>query len=430
MGKKQEVEILCQSNKKQTELAKGSHIVEVVDETEILNAVNSEDNSIEKNADSDGVYVATFCEIKEPPNRKPIIAIIVVIIAVVIAVGTSIVLFSPNADISVQPDNESHIQQGTSNIIQNYAFDGKVLTIYSDSYFEQDYKTFNSSGSISSVEKIVINDGVTKIAGESFKNYSNLKSIDMANGIISIGNAAFSGCESLKKVDLPDGVINIGARAFENCTGIENIATNMNLSTIGEYAFSGCKALTSIAVPDNAISVGKYAFYDCSGLTRAVMGTNVTTIGQNAFDGCKNLISIVIPQNIKNIDLDAFRACDKLVIYADKGGYAETYANNHHIQFIELIPLENNSELSAYEINLGTKISVNIKADGGNGDNEYGVYYKKSYEKQWTTVQDYSKNDKVTIKPLKATDYDVCVKIKDKSGKVAKKYFSVKVNEK
>ena len=107
---------------------------------------------------------------------------------------------------------------------------------------------------------------------------------------------------------------------------------------------------------------------------------------------------------------------------------AETYAaNSDELPFIP-IAIRNQSTISAKEIVLGQTVTVNAKASKNNCT--YAVYYKQKAQSEWTTKQRFGTNDTVTIKPAKATDYDVCVKVKDSTGKIIKKYFEVKVNEK
>ena len=56
------------------------------------------------------------------------------------------------------------------------------------------------------------------------------------------------------------------------------------------------------------------------------------------------------------------------------------------------------------------------------------MYYKKAEVTAWTTVQSFADNTSVTITPDKAEKYDICVKVKDKTGQIEKKYFTVEVN--
>ncbi len=89
--------------------------------------------------------------------------------------------------------------------------------------------------------------------------------------------------------------------------------------------------------------------------------------------------------------------------------------------------LKNTSTVSAVQINLGSTVSVKASATGGAGNYTYAVYYKKQSDTKWTVRQDFGKNTTVSIKPAKAVNYDICVKVKDESGNVEKKYFALKV---
>ena len=94
------------------------------------------------------------------------------------------------------------------------------------------------------------------------------------------------------------------------------------------------------------------------------------------------------------------------------------------------IALQNRSEISADVITLGKTITANAKAVGGTGEYTYAFYYKQKVQKKWTTKQNFNANSSVSIKPANATDYDVCVKVKDSTGTIEKKYFDLKVNAK
>ena len=91
--------------------------------------------------------------------------------------------------------------------------------------------------------------------------------------------------------------------------------------------------------------------------------------------------------------------------------------------------LVNNSTLSATTIKKGSSVTATAKASGGTGKYTYGVYYKKASSEKWTTAQSYGTNTTVKIKPAAAVKYDVCIKVKDSSGKIVKKYFTLTVTK-
>ena len=89
--------------------------------------------------------------------------------------------------------------------------------------------------------------------------------------------------------------------------------------------------------------------------------------------------------------------------------------------------LTNNSTISAAEIKLGNAVTLTGKASGGTAPYTYAMLYKKKTDTKWTTKQDFKANASVEIKPANAVEYDICVKVKDSTGTIEKKFFTVKV---
>ncbi len=89
--------------------------------------------------------------------------------------------------------------------------------------------------------------------------------------------------------------------------------------------------------------------------------------------------------------------------------------------------LNNTSALSKTAIKAGESFKVRASAEGGTAPYTYAVYYKKSTSSNWTTKQSFKTNAVTSITPASAASYDVCVKVKDASGTVSKKYFTVNV---
>ena len=89
--------------------------------------------------------------------------------------------------------------------------------------------------------------------------------------------------------------------------------------------------------------------------------------------------------------------------------------------------LVNNSTLSATSISLGNTVTATGNATGGTGTYTYAVYYKQTAQTKWTTAQNFGTNSTVTFKPAKAATYNVCVKVKDSTDTIEKKYFKVTV---
>ena len=90
---------------------------------------------------------------------------------------------------------------------------------------------------------------------------------------------------------------------------------------------------------------------------------------------------------------------------------------------------ENTSEVESESIIVGQTINISCSAKDGAGSYQYAVYYKRESSDSWTLKQNYSANDKVSIKTKTATVYDISVKVKDSAGNVSKKYFKVKATK-
>ena len=79
---------------------------------------------------------------------------------------------------------------------------------------------------------------------------------------------AFDGCSSLQRIILPDGLTEIDQRTFNGCASLESVYLPDSLKTIGLQAFKGCTKLTNIYVGDGILKaeIGVNAFDGVGGL--------------------------------------------------------------------------------------------------------------------------------------------------------------------
>ena len=80
-------------------------------------------------------------------------------------------------------------------------------------------------------------------------------------------------------------------------------------------------------------------------------------------------------------------------------------------------------------ITLGKTITLSCTAQGGNGDYQFSFSYKEKNDTSWKTLQNYAANGSAEFAPQKAGTYLACIKAKDASGIVQKKYFKISVFE-
>ena len=169
------------------------------------------------------------------------------------------------------------------------------------------WKTYSNT-----INKVVIQPGVTCIGRNAFSECKNLMSITIPEGVTSIGDTAFFGCSSLTSITIPKSVTSIESAAFQGCSSLKSITIPEGVTSIEDGAFYGCEALKSVTIPESVTSIGWAAFQGCSSLTSITIPKGVTSIEWYAFQGCSSLKSITIPEGVTSIGADAFRGCSSL----------------------------------------------------------------------------------------------------------------------
>lgn len=133
-----------------------------------------------------------------------------------------------------------------------------------------------------SIEKVIIEDGVTHIGESAFYLCENLVSAELPESVKSIGSYAFSVCLSLKKITIPQGVTRIEKCTFAACDSLKSVTVPEKLSYIGDSAFEGCKALKSIHIPASVEKIKANAF-ERTGLQNIFFEGEAPSIGLAAF---------------------------------------------------------------------------------------------------------------------------------------------------
>lgn len=197
----------------------------------------------------------------------------------------------------------------------------------------------------STLESVVIPDGVESIGEYAFGGCSKLRSITVPGSVKVIPKGAFDGCTSLCEVIMGEGVKRISSNAFEDCTSLESVIFPQSLSNINDYAFWECTSLLSVYIPKNVINIGSCAFWGCDSLEsifveddnrfyisagnciiesyggELILGCknseipndgSVRYIADMAFQGCRGLESIVIPEGVRTIGMASFKGCSSL----------------------------------------------------------------------------------------------------------------------
>lgn len=89
--------------------------------------------------------------------------------------------------------------------------------------------------------------------------------------------------------------------------------------------------------------------------------------------------------------------------------------------------LINRSKLSSLNITHGDTITLTASASGGTGGYEYAYFCKRADTTTWYPIKRYSEEASAQYAPKHTGEYDFVIKVKDSSGAVTKKFFTVNV---
>ena len=138
----------------------------------------------------------------------------------------------------------------------------------------------NAFGYCNSLEYLYIPDGVVSIEG----GWSNtpLTSIRLPNTLTTISEGAFYG-SSLESIVIPEGVTEIEDYAFDYCPYLTTVSFPSTLTSIGYNAFFGCP-IEVLDIPDSVTTIGYSAFSANESLTTLKLPANLETLDYSAFD--------------------------------------------------------------------------------------------------------------------------------------------------
>ncbi|MGN1419722.1 MAG: leucine-rich repeat protein, partial [Acutalibacteraceae bacterium] len=166
----------------------------------------------------------------------------------------------------------------------------------------------------SSINKVIIKDGITTIGTNAFNNYYNLTSVTIPDSVTSIGDYAFRSCSKLNNISLPSNITYLGENAFASCSSLKSIVIPESLKTFGYWNFVDCTALESVTLPETLEAIGTGVFSGCTALKEINIPDTVSYIGNSAFYNCISLTEITIPDSVTSVGSSAFRYCSAMRI--------------------------------------------------------------------------------------------------------------------
>lgn len=160
----------------------------------------------------------------------------------------------------------------------------------------------------SDLNRVIINEGVTKINDGLFKGRP-VTQVSLPSTLKEIGMYAFFETK-ITSISLPNGLETIGEYAF-NTTGLRSVTFPYSLQSIGDYAFANTP-LVNVDIPENVTQIGKYAF-NFNGLQSITINNSKCVIGEGAIPKGKNYI-----------------------VYGHDGSTAQAFAESNNNTFISL----------------------------------------------------------------------------------------------
>ena len=215
---------------------------------------------------------------------------------------------------------EAAVSSGTCGKNVNWTLTGDGTLTISGKGAMADYNGYNNRApwydTRSQVKTVIIENSVTSIGEEAFRECSSLTSVTIPDSVTSIGDWAFSSCKSLTNVTIPNSVTSIGNWAFSFCSSLTSVTIPKSVTSIGENTFSGCSSLTSVTIPNSVTSIGGGTFFHCSSLTGVTIPNSVTSIGDDAFSICTSLTNVTIPKSVTQIGFGAFSGSNAAITVA------------------------------------------------------------------------------------------------------------------
>ena len=182
--------------------------------------------------------------------------------------------------------------------IPNFEFCAQQSRKFPDTFLWNDLKAWQPYDEF--VEKIVIEEGVTKIGNFNFAYFKNTKEIVFADSVTEIGKYACTGL------------------------GIEKLNFN-NITKVGTQAFGELNNLKSLTVPGTIKTISFACFYNCKSpyLTDIYIEEGVETIKEAAFEGFLDGCSLHLPSSITSLNIGAFS--ENMTVYVQSNSYSELF---------------------------------------------------------------------------------------------------------
>ena len=197
------------------------------------------------------------------------------------------------------------------------------------------------TGQRDNIKNLVVEDGVTSIGDNAFRDYTALKNVDLSKALsLTTIKTSFWGCEGLQSVELNEGLKEIGGSAFSYCTSLKSIHIPSTVENIGGWCFQRCSGLEEVTFAEGSqlTKIGGATFINCDGLKKITIPKSVKLIekegySHGAFSGCSALKSVTFEpgSQLETVDSGAFDSWRITFYYSDKDANVKTALTNGNV---------------------------------------------------------------------------------------------------
>lgn len=178
------------------------------------------------------------------------------------------------------------------------------------------------------------------------------------NTLENIGSDAFGYCSELREIELNEGLQEIRENAFLYCSSLESICIPSTVVFVDDLGFagSGIKELEflcgsaeewgagifneicveELTIPSALKIVPEGMFARAESLERVIIEDGIERIDRQAFGYCGKLKEVIIPASVVEIEAQVFEyTSSELVLAVEQGSYAESYAKENGIDYVD-----------------------------------------------------------------------------------------------
>lgn len=106
------------------------------------------------------------------------------------------------------------------------------------------------------IQKIHLVGNSGEVPDSAYAQFESLSQIDIDEGVTSIGSDAFKNCKNLLTIEIPQSITHIGNFAFSGCAGLKEVSFKGDAPDIGDGIFEGTPKRLIVSVPNGSIGWG------------------------------------------------------------------------------------------------------------------------------------------------------------------------------